>query len=97
VDILAAGVTGSSFTFEASSSAHTLGNPPDLGQFLIAIDPAAFGGIDFETRLETLLSAMLCQEGVRLPGDRRIAKRLAAQKAGISISDELYQRLLGYC
>lgn len=97
VDILAAGVTGSSFTFQASSSAHTLGDPPNLGQFLIAIDPAAFGGIDFEMRLETLLSAMLSQEGVRLPGDRRIAKRLEARHGGVSISDKLYQRLLDYC
>ena len=97
VDIMAAGVTGSSFTFQASSSANNRGNPPNLGQCLITIDPSAFGGTDFEARLEDLFSAMLTQEGVRLPGDRRIAKRLEAQDVGVSISDNLHQRLLDYC
>ena len=63
----------------------------------MAIDPAAFGGDGFETRLETLCFAMRNQEGVRLPGDRRIAKRLQAQDAGVSISDDLHKRLLDYC
>ena len=97
VDILSAGLTGSSFTFEAASSANQSGEPPDLGQFLIAIDPSKFGGVDFATRLETLFSEMLHQEGVRLPGDRRVARRLQARDEGISISDGLHRRLLGYC
>ncbi len=97
VEILAAGVTGSSFTFQASSSADNFGDPPNLGQFLITIDPLAFGVTDFEARLETLFSAMLTQEGVRLPGDRRLAKRLESRNAGVSISDDLHQRLLDYC
>jgi (2R)-3-sulfolactate dehydrogenase (NADP+) len=94
VDILSAGITGSSFTFQ---NAYSRGEPPDLGQLLIAVNPSAFGGPDFETRLETLFSAMLKQEGVRLPGDRRIAHRVQAQKEGVSISDELHKRLLDYC
>ena len=61
VDILAAGVTGSSFTFEASSTAQTRGAPPNQGQLLIAIHPAAFGGTAFETRLEVLFAVMLTQ------------------------------------
>jgi (2R)-3-sulfolactate dehydrogenase (NADP+) len=97
VDILAAGVTGSSFTFEASNTANNLGAPPNLGQLLMTIDPSAFGGTDFAARLETLFSAMLSQEGVRLPGDRRIAHRVQTQNEGVSISDDLHQRLLDYC
>jgi (2R)-3-sulfolactate dehydrogenase (NADP+) len=68
-----------------------------LGQLIITIDPLVFGGTDFEARLETLFAAMLSQEGVRLPGDRRLAKRLEARNAGVAISDELHQRLLEYC
>jgi len=97
VDILSAGVTGSSFTFEAASTANNLGEPPNLGQLLIAFMPSAFGGTDFSARLETLFSAMLSQEGVRLPGDRRIANRVKAQTEGVSISDDLHKRLLAYC
>ena len=96
VEILAAGATGSSFTFHASSSANNFGDPPNLGQLLITIDPLAFGVTDFEARLETLFSAMLTQEGVRLPGDRRLAKRFEARNAGVSISDNLHQGLLDY-
>ncbi len=97
VDILSAGLTGSSFTFEAASSANHRGEPPDLGQLLMAIDPSTFGGVDFATRLETLFSAMLHQEGVRLPGDRRVARRVQARNEGVSISEELHKRLLDYC
>ncbi len=97
VDILSAGVTGSSFTFEASRTANHRGDPPNLGQFLMTIDPSAFGGADFAARLETLFSAMLSQEGVRLPGDRRIANRVQAQNEGVSISEDLHRRLLDYC
>jgi hypothetical protein len=56
----------------------------------------AFGDTDFEVRLETLFAAMLAQEGVRLPGDRRLVKRLEARSAWVSIRDKLYQRLLDY-
>jgi (2R)-3-sulfolactate dehydrogenase (NADP+) len=97
VDILAAGVTGSSFTFEASSTAQTLGAPPNQGQLLIAMHPAAFGGAAFEARLEVLFAAMLQQEGVRLPGAQRLASRVHARKAGVTISDTLHKRLLAYC
>jgi (2R)-3-sulfolactate dehydrogenase (NADP+) len=97
VDILSAGLTGSSFTFEAADTANAHGEPPNLGQCFLAINPCVFGDANFVTRLETLFGAMLAQEGVRLPGDRRIARREQAHKEGVSISNELYQRLLKYC
>ena len=96
VDILAAGMTGSSFTFEASTTT-ARHDPPNLGQFIMAMHPAAFGVPGFGTHLETLFAAMLTQEGVRLPGDRRLANRLRIRHEGISISDDLHKRLLDYC
>ena len=96
VDILAAGMTGSRFTFQASTTTDR-GDPPNLGQFLMTMNPSAFGGADFRARLETLFAAMLSQEGVRLPGDRRLANRLQIRDEGVSISDDLHQRLLAYC
>lgn len=96
VDILAACVTGSSFTFEAATTADR-GDPPNLGQFLIAMHPASLGGPDSGSRLETLLAAMLAQEGVRLPGDRRLANRRHARENGVSIGEDLHKRLLNYC
>jgi len=96
VDILAASMTGSNFTFEASTTADR-GDPPNVGQFLIAMYPAKVNGPDFGSRLETLLAAMLAQEGVRLPGDRRLANRLQARETGVSIDEDLHKRLLNYC
>jgi len=96
VDILAANMTGSSFTFEAASTADR-GTAPDLGQFFIAMCPATFGNPDFGARLQSLLAAMLAQDGVRLPGSRRLANRARARREGISVDDELHKRLLNYC
>ena len=44
VEVLAVALTGARFGFEASSFFDADGPPPGVGQFLIAIDPAAFGG-----------------------------------------------------
>jgi len=96
VDILAAIMTGSSFTFEAATTADR-GDSPNVGQLLIAMNPATLNGPDFGSRLETLLAAMLAQEGVRLPGDRRLAHRRHAQEKGVSIDEDLHKRLLNYC
>ena len=46
VEVLAVALTGASFGFEASSFFDAEGQPPGVGQLLIAIDPGAFGGRD---------------------------------------------------
>lgn len=43
--------------------------------------------------LENLIAEMLTQDGVRLPGSRRIALRERAQRDGISIPADLYSAL----
>ena len=75
VDIMGGGVTGSSFSFEASGFSGNEGGPPDVGQVILAIDPGATPGDGFVDRLEIELAAMTAQPGVRLPGDRRLADR----------------------
>lgn len=75
VDILAAGLTRSHWSFEASSFGDCEGGPPRTGQFIIAFSPGILGGSDFDDRLETMLAAVLETPAVRLPGDRRLAAR----------------------
>jgi (2R)-3-sulfolactate dehydrogenase (NADP+) len=89
VDIMAGGVTGSSFSFEASGFAGNEGGPPDVGQVILAIDPAATVGDGFVRRVETELAAMTAQPGVRLPGDRRLANRQHAQRDGVEVPADL--------
>ena len=96
VEIMAAGLTGENWSFVASDLGNDVGGPPDIGQFFMAIDPTAFGGANFSTRIETLFQAMLDQDGVRLPGDRRHAHRLKAAREGVVVPDNLFQTLRDY-
>ncbi|MBL0373760.1 Ldh family oxidoreductase [Rhizobium sp. KVB221] len=85
VDILAAGLTGSHWSFEASSFGDCEGGPPRTGQFIIALSPEKFAGPSFADRLEVMLSAVLETPDVRLPGDRRLSQR-DSHKTGIVVS-----------
>ncbi|MCB1788372.1 MAG: Ldh family oxidoreductase, partial [Gammaproteobacteria bacterium] len=93
VEILAAALSGARFGFEASSFFTAEGQPPGVGQFLIAIDPAAFAGGAFVERIETLIAAILAQPGTRLPGTRRLALRAAAARDGLAVPQALHEEL----
>jgi (2R)-3-sulfolactate dehydrogenase (NADP+) len=94
VEILAAGLTGGQFGFEASSFFDAEGPPPAIGQLFLLLDPAAFGGPAYLARIEVLLAAIADQPGTRLPGDRRLAARERAARDGIELSDRLMGELL---
>jgi (2R)-3-sulfolactate dehydrogenase (NADP+) len=96
VDIMGGGVTGSSFSFEASGFADNVGGPPDVGQVILAIDPVATTGNGFVSRLEIELAAMTTQPGVRLPGDRRLANRESAKRDGVDVPGDLMASLESY-
>jgi (2R)-3-sulfolactate dehydrogenase (NADP+) len=94
IEILVAGLTSSNFGYEATSFFTAEGAPPCTAQMLIVIDPQRAGAGNFDQRLESLLSAMLEQPGVRLPGSRRADLLAAAERDGVTISDDAYQQLL---
>lgn len=94
VEVLAAALTGASFSFEASSFANDEGGPPRTGQFFVALEPEAFLGDGFAARIELLIGAISLQPGVRLPGSRRLAARSAAAVHGITVARSLYERVL---
>ncbi len=92
-EILAAALTGSRFGFEASSFFTGDGPPPDVGQFILAMDAGAFSAGAFAERLETLAAAITEQPGTRLPGDRRLARRAEARKNGVVLDRDLTETL----
>lgn len=94
VEILAAALSGANFGYEATSFFDAEGAPPGVGQCLVAIDPAPFSGGGFASRLEDLLTEMLSQDGVRLPGTRRLRARDAARADGVPVPDALYDELV---
>jgi (2R)-3-sulfolactate dehydrogenase (NADP+) len=93
VELLAAALTRSQFGYEASSFFDAAGAPPRVGQFFVLLDPAAFGGGAVLDRVEALCGAMLAQEGVRLPGDRRRESRARLARDGITLPRALHDEL----
>ncbi len=94
VELLCVALTGAAFGFEADSFFQDEGNRPRLGQALLAIDPGALAGQSaYLERVETLISAMLADDGVRLPGSRRAALTEAAATEGLDLPDALVDRL----
>ncbi len=87
VEILATCFTGANFGFEASSFLDAEGPPPRTGQFMVLIDPQAFGHRDFGARVEQLLTAVLAQPGTRIPGSDRFARRAKAMAEGIPVAE----------
>jgi len=84
VEILAATVTGSNYSFEASSFFDGEGEPPSVGQFILAIDTGATHDL-FANRLEALLGEMLAQNGTRLPGQKRLNGREICEEQGLNV------------
>ena len=99
VELLCCALTGASFGFEADSFFVDAGNRPHLGQAFLVVDPGALAGREvFFARIETLVAAMLAEEGVRLPGYRRAAIAVGAQREGVEIPAALIadlERLAG--
>ena len=92
VEILSAPLTASALSTEASSFFTTEGEPPSVGQFLIAIDPDAFSGRDhFLERIEQIMDSITSQEGARIPGARRKELREKAAKEGLSVPANLVE------
>ena len=90
VEVLAVALTGARFGFEASSFFDADGPPPGVGQFLIAVDPGAFGGTDvFADRIAALTGMIEGDGDARLPGSRRIALREKADREGVTIDSKL--------
>jgi (2R)-3-sulfolactate dehydrogenase (NADP+) len=89
VEVLAVAVTGANLSANATSFFDGDGAPPSVGQFLIVIDPAAFGGSDaFAERFEALADMIESDAGARLPGTRRLKLRAAA-KNGLAVDAKL--------
>lgn len=99
VELLCCALTGAAFGYEADSFFVDEGNRPRIGQAFLVIDPGALAGREmFLARIESLIAAMLAEEGVRLPGDRRAGIAEMSTRDGVEIPATLLadlQRLAG--
>ena len=93
VEVLSVALTGAALSFE-NDSYFEPGNKPRIGHAVLAIDPGALAGADsYYSRLEAMISKMLADEGVRLPGTRRQTAEAKARAEGIEVSDALLGEL----
>jgi (2R)-3-sulfolactate dehydrogenase (NADP+) len=94
VELLCCALTGAAYGFEADSFFSEEGNRPRIGQAFLVIDPDALAGrAVYFGRIETLIEKMLKDEGVRLPGERRLHLEAEARERGIEVSEKLLQQI----
>lgn len=93
-ELICAALTGAAIGTEADSFFSDRGNIPKIGHAFLAIDPGALAGHDrYFERVETVITTMLADEGVRLPGARRFASEKKLRSEGIEIADELLAKI----
>lgn len=94
VELICCALTGAVLSHQLESLHRAAGTPLKLGQAFIVIAPAALAGNDiYNDRVESLVEAMLQEEGVRVPGERRHKLAEAAGCDGIELSDTLLAQL----
>lgn len=89
-ELICTALTGAAIGAEADSFFSDKGNKPRIGHAFLAIDPGALAGRErYFERVETVVTTMLADEGVRLPGARRFASERKLRAGGIDVADEL--------
>lgn len=93
-ELICSALTGAAIGPEADSFFAEHGNRPRVGQAFLAIDPGALAGRErYFERVETVVTAMLADPEVRLPGARRFAAAHRAAAEGLEVPDELLKRI----
>lgn len=95
IEVICAALVGGNFGWNASGFFDGDGGPPDLGQLLIVLDPARFGGDGYAAHMAHLLLTVAGEAPARLPGDRRLALRAKAATDGVTIPAALHAEILG--
>ena len=75
VELLAAGLVGDLFSFEAKEADNNDGGPARGGEFIMALSPELIAGKGWNEHAETFFKEMDSMDGVRLPGQRRYKNR----------------------
>ena len=94
VELLVCALSGSAYGFESDSFFTEEGRSTRIGQAILAVDPGALAGRGvYDERVETLVAAMLADDEVRLPGERRRLNRERAEREGIAIPTDLLNKI----
>jgi len=91
IELLAAGLVGDLFSFEAAKEDNNDGGPARGGEFIMALSPQLIAGDNWNEHSEKFFQQMKDLDGVRLPGERRHNNRL--NKGSRSINEELVEKI----
>ncbi len=95
IEVMAAALTASTFSFDTPSFFDGKGPPAAVGQVVIAIDPGRLAGDAYLDHLERLAAAIEREPGARLPGTRRLTNRARAALHGVKVGASLRRALAG--
>ena len=91
IELLAAGLVGDLFSFEAKEEDNNDGGPARGGEFIMALSPELIAGENWNEHAEKFFLQMKSLDGVRLPGERRHRNRL--DKGPIQINSKLIDKI----
>jgi len=91
VELLAAGLVGDLFSFEAKVADNKDGGPARGGEFIMALSPQLIAGDGWNEHAEKFFTEMESMDGVRLPGQRRHSNRL--DTGSRNINTELVEKI----
>lgn len=94
VELLAGGLIGESFSFEAAARDNKDGGPPQGGEFILAMNPELFGDKEsWASHSEKLFDQIAAQPNTRLPGQRRQNLRQSALVNGVEVSSAVLEKI----
>ena len=86
VELLAAGMTGEQFSFEALDTDNKDGGPPRGGEMIIGMSPAIIAGDGWQNHVEGFVQKFSNIDGVRMPGARRHKNRMDKGPRSINLA-----------
>ncbi|MHC8508951.1 MAG: Ldh family oxidoreductase [Rhodospirillales bacterium] len=90
VELLAAGLIGEGFSYEAEEYDNNDGGPPRGGEFMLALDPARMGdAAGWQAHGEAFFEHFGALGGTRLPSSRRYDNRARTAREGAAVNPQL--------
>ena len=86
VELLAAGMTGEQFSFEARDTDNKDGGPPRGGEMIIGMSPAIIAGDGWQDHVKGFVQKLSNIDGVRIPGARRHKNRMDKGPRSINLA-----------
>jgi len=98
VELLAGGLIGQAFSFEAGERDNKDGGPPRGGELLLAMDPEKFGDPSgWASHCELFFDRLEELDGARLPGSRRYRNREVTPHDGVWVPRSLHETIESLC